>query len=220
MYLPLVYVAQRLAQIIKKHWATLKNNFVSIPAFQVPPIMSYKRAPNLRDRLVKTSVTPALKSRQGFITQANYGSYPCLNCVSCKLMKKGSSFIHPTTNEKIDIRYHLTCVSDWIVYMLWCPCGLLYVGETKNDMRTRLNHHRYTIRKQRLDLPLSKHFSEMKHTEWDLRFMIVDHVPRPKKGGDRLMLLLKKELYWIHRLRTLKPYGLNVEFKISSGMLR
>lgn len=85
-------------------------------------------------------------------------------------------------------------------------------------MKTRLNGHRYSIRKGRLDLPVSKHFVECKHTEWDLRFMIVDQIPPLSRGGDRQTILMKRELRWIHELHTLKPDGLNVEFKISALM--
>lgn len=57
------------------------------------------------------------------------------------------------------------------------------LGETTHDLRTRLNNHRYSIRKKRMDLPVSKHFSERGHGEWDLRCMVLDGVPPLKKGG-------------------------------------
>lgn len=71
-----------------------------------------------------------------------------------------------------------------------------------------------------MDLPVSKHFCELKHSEWDLKFMILDRIPTLKKEGDRLMMLKKREFRWIYELGTLKPGGLNMEFKVYSQMLR
>lgn len=85
-------------------------------------------------------------------------------------------------------------------------------------MKTRLNQHRYSIRKKRLDLPVSKHFVDANHSERDLKFMILDHIPIQRTGGDRILRLKKKELMWIHTLNTLNPNGLNVDFKVLPGM--
>lgn len=85
-------------------------------------------------------------------------------------------------------------------------------------MKTRLNQHRYTIRKKRLDLPLSKHCVEKGHSEWDIRCMAVDHIPSLNRGGDRQTKLLKKELEWIFKVGSLRPKGLNVDFKVTKKM--
>lgn len=61
------------------------------------------------------------------------------------------------------------------------PAGEQTKGETKCDLKTRLNNHRYTIRKQRLDLPVLKHCTEMRHNEWELKCMVIDSVP-PSRG--------------------------------------
>lgn len=127
---------------------------------------------------------------------------------------------HPQSGKSYDIKHHLTCNSEWAIYVLWCPCQLLYVGETTCTIKTRMNGHRYSIRKHRADLPMSKHFSEQGHSEWDLRFMVIDTVPKLKRGGNRLATLKKLELQWIHKLQTLKPKGMNVEFKVSSDMFK
>lgn len=187
-------LSTEIGDIVRRHWSILSNGLEIIPAFRNPPIMSYKRAMNLKDKLVKSEVGILARSTQNFFGRPSLGSYPCLGCVNCKLMHKGSQFVHPLTKVTFDIRYYLTCGSDWVIYALWCPCKLVYIGETKWAMRTRLNNYRYSIRKGRLDLTLSKHFIESKHNEWDLKFMILDHVPRPRGGGNRLMLLKKKEL--------------------------
>ena len=151
---------------------------------------------------------------QTYIGSKRRGCYPCLHCVNCQFMIKGDKFIHPISGALSEIRQFLTC--DFAVYVLTCPCGLLYVGETTCDMNTRLNNHTFTIRRKRRDLPVPKHLTEAGHKEKDLRFMILDQVQMPRRGGDRTLTLKKRELYWIYRLQTLRPVGLNVEFSVVS----
>lgn len=134
-------------------------------------------------------------------------------------MHKCETFIHPGTGKWFDIKYFLMCNSDWIINVLCHSCMLLYVGETTCYLKTCLNNHRYTIRKSRMDLPVSKHFAEYHHTEWDLSH---DCWPYPslEKGGDRLLLLKKRELQWIYQLQTLRPNGLNVDYKVLKQMVK
>lgn len=204
----------KIAGVINKHWPIMTNTFPSIPEFQTRPLMSYRRPQNLKDRLVKTCLPSNKQSTQRTLSKVKPGNYPCRNCISCSLMFKGDSFTHPLTKEVFKIRHFMTCSTDWVVYIIWCPCQLLYVGETKCEFKVRLNNHRYTIRKQRADLPVSKHFLDAGHSEKDLKFMLLEHIPLPPRGGDRLAILMKRELWWIFRLNTLKPHGLNVDFKI------
>lgn len=211
-------LSPKIGEIIKKHWGLLQNSYKTIPQFQFPPLMSYRNSSTLRDRLVKSEVAPSRPKKQVFLGRQRFGSFPCLHCINCRVMVKGETFVHPGSQIKVPLKHYLTCASDWIIYVLFCPCKLVYVGETTCDLRTRLNNHRYTIRKKRMDLPVSKHFSECGHNEWDLHCMAVDHVPPLKRGGDRHTLLLKKELEWIFNLKTLRPQGLNVEFKTNSRM--
>lgn len=161
-----------IREIVRKHWGILKNSYNNTPEFQVPPIMSYKCNTSLRDRLVKSELGPTRRVKQIFLGKQKLGSFPCLNCINCRLMVKGDTFHHPSEQINAPLKFYLTCTSDWIV----CPCKLVYVGETTCDLKTRLNNHRYTIRKKRMDLPMSKHFSELGHTEWDIHCMAVDHI--------------------------------------------
>ncbi|CAJ0933968.1 unnamed protein product, partial [Ranitomeya imitator] len=129
-------------------------------------------------------------------------------------MVKGPTFIHPQTGKMYRINEYLTCSSAYVIYLLMCPCKLWYIGETTCEFKVRMNQHRYSIRKKRTDLPVPKHFLEFNHTEKDLKCKIIDAVPAQRRGGDRELILKKKELKCIYELNTLKPNGLNVDFKI------
>lgn len=102
------------------------------------------------------------KLHQSFLTQSRSGCFPCLACVNCKYMKKGEYFIHPLTGY----RHHII---------------------SKNYLKIRMNQHRYSISKGRMDLPVPKHFCIAGHTEKNLKFMIIDHVPVDRRGGDMVL---------------------------------
>lgn len=157
-------------------------------------------------------------------TNKNSPSWGCnaraLTPPELQINVKGEEFKHPGNGTSYRLKHYLTCMSEWIIYILWSPCNLIYVGETTCDLKTRLNNHRYSIRKKRMDLPVSKHCSEKGHSEWDIRYMILDFVPPLRRGGDSLTQHKRKELEWIHRIDSLKPRELNVEFRISSKMIR
>lgn len=124
--------------------------------------MAYRRGKSIKDSLVKSDISTKPISRQKIFGVRNNWTFSCLNCISCKLIEKGDRFIHPVSGKHYKINNYYTCTSEWIVYILQCPCNLIYVGETKCDLKTRLNNHRYTIRKKKgLELPVSKHFAEI-----------------------------------------------------------
>ncbi|CAJ0950515.1 unnamed protein product, partial [Ranitomeya imitator] len=177
-----------VANIIKKHWGMLGKCLPNVKEFKMPPLFSYRKNRNIKDYLVKSDIGPIKKNIQ-----------------------------HPETNKVYQIKHYLTCNSDYVIYLLMCPCNLWYIGETICAFKVRMNQHRCTIRKKRMDLPVPKHFTEHNHTEKELKFKIIDAVPPPKERGgdrDREQMLKKKELMWIYELNTLKPKGLNVDFSI------
>ncbi|OCT63446.1 hypothetical protein XELAEV_18044544mg [Xenopus laevis] len=68
--------------------------------------------------------------------------------------------------------------------------------------------------KGNVKLPVSKHYVEKGHKDTDLKYMVLECVPSPKWGGDRELLLRKREVWWIHQLNTLAPNGLNRDYDL------
>ncbi|XP_075684661.1 uncharacterized protein LOC142652871 isoform X2 [Rhinoderma darwinii] len=97
----------QIADIIRRHWPMLGNCLQNIPKFTNPPLFSYCRPTNLRDTLVKADLGPQRVSRQTFLKQLKLGCFPCLKCVNCRLINKGPTLVHPTTNKSYDIRHFL-----------------------------------------------------------------------------------------------------------------
>ena len=72
------------------------------------------------------------------------------------------------------------CDSHNMVYILFCAkCpNAVYVGETSNRFRYRLNNHKHSIKRNFSGYPVAMHFNEQSHTIEDLRCIIIkNHVP-------------------------------------------
>ncbi|OCT97387.1 hypothetical protein XELAEV_18009609mg [Xenopus laevis] len=123
----------------------------------------------------------------------NTGMYQCINCVQCKHVSRGKSFVHPDTGETFQIRGYHTCLSQFVVYVIVCPCGKLYVGETVQKVKLRISQHKSTIKSGNLALPLSRHFKEQGRTSDQLQFMVLEMIPPLKRGGDRELKLKQRE---------------------------
>ena len=98
--------------------------------------------------------------------------------------------------------------------MLKCPCGKAYVGKTSRALKTRIADHRSTIRNGDDRSPVALHFKMAHHNVSSLRYIGIEKIQSPRRGGDIENLLLKKELWWIHFLKSMAPTGLNEEFDI------
>lgn len=82
------------------------------------------------------------------------------------------------------------------------------------ECRKRITSHKSTIRTQKIDLPVPRHFSEAGHDVSELKFAIIDHVPPLDRGGNREKRLKQKELYWINKFDTRYPKGLNIDYPL------
>ena len=123
------------------------------------------------------------------------------------------------------IREYLNCNTDFCVYILKCPCTLVYVGKTIGPFKKRFQKHRSDIRValtktakgEQVDFnkPVALHFVTVKHQIHELRGMVIEHVKAPYRGGDRNRALLCREAYWIHTLGTVQPGGLNANLSLT-----
>lgn len=91
---------------------------------------------------------------------------------------KGKGFSYPQKGYDISIRDYYTCQSTYVIYIIKCLCGLLYVGETTQKVKDRIARHKYSIRDKLEKLPLSRHFVDKGHTVSQLRFIVFDGVPK------------------------------------------
>lgn len=102
------------------------------------------------------------------------------------------------------------CGTSSVVYLITCnACPARYVGETGNQLRTRLNNHRSDIRHHN-DTQVAKHFNGAGHSISDLRITILESGPFSDVASLETIYRRNCESKWITRLKTTQPGGLNV----------
>lgn len=141
-----------VSQIIRENWKILENFYGQIPEFLNPPLFSYKRSGNF-SFTVSTVRTESKMGRRG-------SSYPGMASSNYGHIVKWRTFKHPITGTEYQIRHTLTCRYDFVIYVLQCPCPLLYVSEATTECSIRLNNHKSTILTRKVDLPVPRNFAE------------------------------------------------------------
>ena len=94
--------------------------------------------------------------------------------------------------------------------MICNKCKKQQTGETTDQFRSRWNNYKFKSRsfhrgEQCIQEHLYKHFETERHSGFreDVSVMLIDKID----GSNPT----KRETYWIRTLKTIAPYGLNVE---------
>ena len=70
-------------------------------------------------------------------------------CKTCKHIVEGDSFCSNTTGKKYTVKSReavMTCATQNVIYLISCKkCGIQYVGETSQTLRSRMNNHRHKL---------------------------------------------------------------------------
>eukprot|EP00061_Rhincodon_typus_P000637 g12277.t1 len=100
-----------------------------------------------------------------------------------------------------------TCTSANVVYCIRCSrCGLLYIGETKRRLGDRFVENLRSVRDKRLYIPVANHFNSPSDSLDDVSILGLLQC-----HNDAIRRLEEQQL--IFRLGTLRPNGLNVDFR-------
>lgn len=149
-------------------------------------------------------------------------SAPCSskhNCRTCEVYDNELSFQGSYNKEKHNIitlknTISISCNTGNIIYLITCNnCKIQYVGETKRSLRARIGEHLRSIKNP--NKANCKFFAEHYNQNplcTSFKVQIIEQME--KNASDKLNKeeLLKQEKYWIKKLRTLAPYGLNDKF--------
>ena len=156
-----------------------------------------------------------------------YGFNKCGN-TRCKIKCTENSFVLPLNNVKCSVNNrgfmirtneNLNCLSMNVIYLVTCRvCNMQYVGETSRAANVRWYEHLYKIRKGDSGQLIYTHFNcDDAHKnvpiERRLRFQIIEKVKVDDLSSSDSNSIRKRrierELFWISKLRTAYPLGLN-----------
>ena len=190
-----------LRQTIDRNWSNIENCPRLHRLFPEKPIIAYRRPKSIRDILVRAKL-PQLDN-----PTVDGGSGPCGDprCKTCQLMPVTNTF--SSTNGAVSTMNSVTnCKSSNVIYLMTCTvCNKQYVGETKLTIAKRMNLHRSDWSLKRFSRsPVAEHCYLPNHTFTDMRVRCIEH---NKNWSDAARK--NRETYWIRRLHTLTPSGIN-----------
>ena len=82
--------------------------------------------------------------------------------------------------------------------MLKDPCGLVYVGQTKRTLKTRISEHKTVICTQNMDYAMACHYAQPNHgSTASLKLWGIEKISPSPRGGDIINSLLHREAFWI-----------------------
>ncbi|XP_045889185.1 uncharacterized protein LOC123959274 [Micropterus dolomieu] len=200
-------ISRQVKQIINKHWSILECdpnlNHLAVSR----PHFCFRRGRNIRDFVVSSMYKEPTQTN--WLSLQLYGNYR----FDTKI------FNHPHSGKKYNIKECINCLSTHVVRVLKCPCGLMYVGQTKRNLKVRVAEHKAAIRNENMDYAISRHYREKKHgSATTLKFIGIEILRPNPRGGNLINQLLRGEAFWIHELNTIEPHGLNETLHLSPSL--
>ena len=189
--------------IVNKHRPIIESSSTLSEIFTERPTMAYRRPKSLRDLLVRAKLKPDMRDDEPFGETRPCGK---ARCKTCKMITP-TQIAKSASGETIKLRCDTSCKTTNVVYLItWTKCGKQYVGETGDHVNQRMNGHRDDWKHKRFERsPVAEHFCSPEHDFLNhATLCCLDYNPewtnRTRKA---------RESYWIRRLNSLRPYGIN-----------
>lgn len=139
--------AHSIESAIKKSWHLLQNDEKFSKLFKERPLFEYKKGKSIGNHLVRSDLISKKNSQRELNKYTRKrGTHPCNNCQNCHSIIKGDKINHLRKGYPIKINNNFSCNSQNVVYILKCPCGMAYIGQTSKTIKIRINEHRSGIR--------------------------------------------------------------------------
>ena len=142
--------------------------------FPLPPLVAYKRPPNIKDKVIRAKVPPETPKRQSRSIQ---GMKKCNKCPICPFVQNGKSVKATATNTQVDINTSVNCKSANIIYCISCTkCRVQYIGESERSLQERFSEHRGYVANKQLTKATGQHFNLPGHGASDMLVTIIEKV--------------------------------------------
>ena len=203
-----------IRKIINSHWDILRTHDELAETFNEKPVVAFRRNKNLRDILGQVHLSRNKKIVKDRRAPRYPGSKACLTSKKnkcCRHLQSTKTFKSDVTGEELEIRHDLNCRSKNTIYLGHCVLcrGRQYVGKSEPPANLRINTHRRDVHSP-TGCAFDKHFLLPGHNFNDhARFTLIEQLKVSKSTQENRRLLEQREDYWMLRLKTLAPYGMN-----------
>ncbi len=209
---------------LEDNWHLIKQERSLSPLHDTTVKIGFRRPPNLQDMLVRARVNGPTKSLAQTSRRINN---PCfytsnINCCYCQKMDRTGKIMSTVTGRSYTTAQGGSCGSNNLVYLVTCTkCSKQYVGETINSINKCFYQHMYenkhlqypdnapSCMSGKTPNPLLNHFAQVDHLHLDIKIQILEYITLPPKSTNTTIFRRKRELHWIHQLKTFAPQGIN-----------
>ena len=183
--------------IIKRHPSTLHISEWLREAFPLPPLIVFRRMKNLRNFLVRATLTVN--------NQEPPDNPPCgaAGWKMCPILMALDEFTSHTTSLVYKLNFSASCNFSNIIYLITCRrCGQQYVGEIGQPLQHRIDGHRFNMTHGKTEeSPMVEHFNGERHTFPDMTIVAMDkidshHSCLRKIRGSRWIRTLGPHILW------------------------
>ena len=170
---------------------------------KAPPLVAFRRGRTIKDVLVHQKW-----KNQETNFEEREGQRCSGKCKICNITMTGE--IKGTSGKTFSINNKVNCKSVGVVYGIHCETceHVVYVGETGTKLYTRIQNHLSTIRHNRMEQPVGKHFNSKDHTINDCKVIGLEQIRNKDISYRRT-----REMVWIKKLDTMEPKGLDKQYK-------
>ena len=191
-----------ISKIISKHWRTMVKDKKLSNTFKEPPMVAFKQPANLRKILCHAKLPPKPRRHP---KREQFGISKCNKpCIICDYVFPSKEFRSTHTGEKFKINGEFTCFTSSVIYLTTCTkCFKQYVGQTGRTLKDRIAEHVRDVRKG--EKTSGTHYNLPDHVHANMKVQIIEKVT-PNSEFHRL----EREDFWIKKLATKAPFGLNV----------
>ena len=205
-----------ISKIVNRNWNILQITTEFSWVFKDTLMIAFKCSKNLQEIIGGHTVKPEKVFKKN-LTRLNGNSMPCSSTrpsLCCTQVFNIQTFTSQQTKRNFNILHKLTCKSQYVIYLMECIlCKIQYVGKSDTPFNLKPNNHRKDVNNPKA-ITACNHFKMhgdkfMKHA----RFTVIEQLPEisnVSKGTLRLWLK-RREDFWIIKLETLAPKGLNQE---------
>ena len=200
-------------------WSGQPPDQVTSPRVDLPRRLADSRQDNAVVSEIANAGSPfiSISVANGDQHAASFDIIKCHSgrCLTCPKLSTSKSFQSNITHQTFDVINHssenLNCHSQNLIYLLSCNrCNIQYVGETTIPLHKRINIHRTSKTGCEHNI---KHFKEhCVGASFNVQILEIFQgtgYTNNKVDPTHRKIRLDREEYWMKKLRTIYPYGLN-----------